>query len=616
MSTLLRYDLTTNPFPLQASPESGDSISAALTVVASNPKADPVKNPVTLKGFSIKIPVGPDASELTSNATSIKPIAPSGWTAKDPRKGSGSVEYQFIPDVGQGSVGRQGIAFVLNDIKINTQTGTVEVTIKEGSRGNPVAKLFVTKFPHGWGQVSFRVDPADIPEGDSTTLHWTGPQGATYTIEYSTPDGEVVNLPTTGQPALGNNGQYPSGGNPPLTLERTTVFTLDVTDTVEGQLYQAQLQKTVTVDRPPPVITLFMGELRLSGTSVVLTLDWETTGADTCRLSGDPHPLNTSSPDGGYRISPTAASPLLNLYTLTAHNASGQVTSQIALEWGTLAATAPVGILPTGVAASPDNTRIVAAGASTGAMPSTLTVLDPLTLEPIAKPNELSYRPYSLAYSRDASKIYVGAEDGNVYVFDVFSRQTESQVFPVGSIVQGIAVSPDGARIYASAWNPGAIYVFDANTQAPIGQPIRLPTMGNPKLPVSPLAGGIAISPDNSQLFVFFYYLGFNQSVVNVYKPTTDPKNPLLLIGSLINAGGSVAVSPDGNLVFVLQSNNTIQTFDPVTLQPVGKPFPLAYGPNAISPSPDGSRIYLIGAGMNDPVLVYVPSAVTGGTSG
>lgn len=35
--TLLNYVLTTNPFPLQASPDKGNPLNANLTVVALNP---------------------------------------------------------------------------------------------------------------------------------------------------------------------------------------------------------------------------------------------------------------------------------------------------------------------------------------------------------------------------------------------------------------------------------------------------------------------------------------------------------------------------------------------------------------------------------------------------
>jgi DNA-binding beta-propeller fold protein YncE len=616
METQLLYDLSTDPFPVQASPNTGDPGTVNLTIVGWNPNPSV---PVTLKGVSIKLLVGADATDLTNIApTAIDP--PVGWSLTSTNKGSGSVEYVFTPQSGQGTISTQRLVFAFTSITVNSEQGTTEVTVKEGSAGGNATLSFpITKFPNGWGAVNFSVSPADISKGDSTTLSWSGPQGATYTIEYSGPGGEVINIPAQGQPALGSDGQYPAMGAPPLTLDSTTVFTLNVSDTIEEQSYQAQEQKTVTVDIPPPTITLFTGELQVSGTTVILNLSWDTTNADTCSLSGDPHPLASSSPAGGYQISPTLTSPLLNLYTLTAENSSGQVSSQLAIQWGSCAASVLVGTLPTGIAASPDNTRILIAADSTGNTPSTLTALDPSTLEPLGnQPAIISCRPYSLAYSHDGSKILVGTEDGNITILNTWNLQPYNQPIPVGDrIIQGVAVSPDGARIYVTNWTGGAIIVFDAKTYAPIGQPVSLPNIGSSTLPMLPYVYGIAVSTDSSRVFVCYDYL-LTSAGVYVYESTNDPANPLQPVGSLAGVEGlptGVAVSPDGLLVFVAaQSTNTIQMFDASTLQPVGLAMPSAYGLYGIAASPDGSRIYVTGPDTNDPVSVYVPSGVTGGT--
>jgi len=70
--TLLDYVLTTNPFPLQASPDKGSPLNANLTIVASNP--DP-ETPVTVTKVSISIPIGASGSEL-SIVKPPDPIAP------------------------------------------------------------------------------------------------------------------------------------------------------------------------------------------------------------------------------------------------------------------------------------------------------------------------------------------------------------------------------------------------------------------------------------------------------------------------------------------------------------------------------------------------------------
>jgi RNA polymerase sigma factor (sigma-70 family) len=137
-------------------------------------------------------------------------------------------------------------------VQVNTQPGIVKVEVTEGSDDSPTADLYVTKFPDGWGEVSFWLNPPIIPVGGSTTLNWSGPAGATYAIEYYTPQTNVVSVPTSGQAPLSNLGQYPASGQQPLELESATTFYLTVTDTIGAKHYSAQQQRTVTVDTPPP----------------------------------------------------------------------------------------------------------------------------------------------------------------------------------------------------------------------------------------------------------------------------------------------------------------------------------------------------------------------------
>lgn len=136
-----------------------------LTVVASNPNADPDKNPVTLQGLSITIPVGPDATDPTADGTKLGPVAPDGWTLTNTKPGAGTVELVFTPQAGHGVVGRKGLAFTFNSVTVNTQPGTAQVTVKDGSAGNPTKALCVTKFPNGWGTVSLWLNLPDVPYG-------------------------------------------------------------------------------------------------------------------------------------------------------------------------------------------------------------------------------------------------------------------------------------------------------------------------------------------------------------------------------------------------------------------------------------------------------------------
>src|SRR5690242_3376747 len=88
VSAQLRYAVTTDPFPLEASPATGNPELAVLKVVGSNP--DPT-DPVTLTSVSITVPVGSDASQLTD----VKPdsvVPPEDWILHQTKLGAGIVE--------------------------------------------------------------------------------------------------------------------------------------------------------------------------------------------------------------------------------------------------------------------------------------------------------------------------------------------------------------------------------------------------------------------------------------------------------------------------------------------------------------------------------------------
>jgi hypothetical protein len=243
--TKLTYNLTTDPFPLQA------NTTATLTVVASNPAP---KTEAILVGVSITIPIGPNGSDLMA-AGALRVEAPDEkWLVED-HPAEGMIEYVFTPPSEQVIVGEQGLAFTFV-IKINMEPGTCTIKIKEGIKDKPTnsGTATVSKFPQGWGQVNFTVNPPNIKAGDKTELSWLGPEKATYTIDYFVPGTEEpVHIPAPDQKALSNDGKYPGKTDPPLTPEATTTFTLTVTMAIGTRTYAAQQQKVVTVKPRPPV---------------------------------------------------------------------------------------------------------------------------------------------------------------------------------------------------------------------------------------------------------------------------------------------------------------------------------------------------------------------------
>ena len=311
MTTLLRYGLTTEPFPLQTSPAAGPAFEAGLTVVASNPNKDPDRHPVTLQGLSIIIPVGPDADDLTATAAGIVPVAPSGWTPQDAKPAAGLMEYPFAPQPGQGVVGETGLAFVLENIATNTKPGPSQITVKEGSAGNPIEQFSVSKFPPGWGEVSFSANPLQVAYKAGSTLSWSGPAGATYSIEYVL-DEEVVTVPAQNEPALGSQGQYPAETDSPLALDQTTIFTLKVSETIDGENYETQQQQVVTVAIPAPrIIFLRASPMGLSGDETAVTVSWQTDNVSELHIDGIHNAVGAEVAQGSIQVTLRAPQLLL-----------------------------------------------------------------------------------------------------------------------------------------------------------------------------------------------------------------------------------------------------------------------------------------------------------------
>jgi hypothetical protein len=76
MNVQLDYAASTQPFPLQASPSTGNLSACVLKVTASNPAAEPDANPVTVEGVQITLPLGEGGSALTTQPADVQPVGP------------------------------------------------------------------------------------------------------------------------------------------------------------------------------------------------------------------------------------------------------------------------------------------------------------------------------------------------------------------------------------------------------------------------------------------------------------------------------------------------------------------------------------------------------------
>ncbi|MEL7426538.1 MAG: hypothetical protein AAFN81_26335, partial [Bacteroidota bacterium] len=173
--------------------------------------------------------------------------------------------------------------------------GTSTLTLTEGSKGQPTQDIPISKFPTGWGVVTFTASPSNLSAAGDVTLKWDGPAGATYAIEYfDHKTQQVVNIPKPGNPPLANKGQYPSASAPALNIDQTTIFTLIVTSVFSGQTHLIRAQQTVLVGLHPTVVS-FTGDVTGQGSDQKLQLSWKTEQADHVLASWTNHLLSPNA---------------------------------------------------------------------------------------------------------------------------------------------------------------------------------------------------------------------------------------------------------------------------------------------------------------------------------
>ncbi len=118
----------------------------------------------------------------------------------------------------------------------------------------------------------------------------------------------------------------------------------------------------------------------------------------------------------------------------------------------------------------------------------------------------------------------------------------------VGRTPTGIAVSPDGTRVYVANYNSNNISVIDTaanNVTATVD--------------VGSHPGGVAVSPDGTRVYVANE---FNHSVSVI---DTAANNVIATVTDVGSYPWGVAVSPDGTKVYVVNEDGTVSVIDKAT---------------------------------------------------
>jgi YVTN family beta-propeller protein len=178
-----------------------------------------------------------------------------------------------------------------------------------------------------------------------------------------------------------------------------------------------------------------------------------------------------------------------------------------------------------------------------------------------------------LAVSPDGQRVYVPAGVG-VAVIDTATNTVSATIPLCGGCVSGgaVAVSPDGSRVYAlTAAGTSGVAVIDTATNAV--------TAIIPLNPFNLGGSGPVVGPDGGKLYVGTY-------VIDTASETVEAMFP--------GAGGGMAVTPDGSLIYGTGGNLSegVEVIDTATNTVIATVYPVRSG-LGVAVSPDGSTVYV-----------------------
>jgi YVTN family beta-propeller protein len=335
------------------------------------------------------------------------------------------------------------------------------------------------------------------------------------------------------------------------------------------------------------------------------------------------------APDGGATIK----------MKVTAINGVQRASQTIPLAtsnpWGLVKTTINVGAFPLFVAVNPDGTRVAVANAVTGTVSliNTATnkviatipvgsqaigvVFDPTgnrfyAVDPIGNsvvavslagntvgtPTGVGPNPFLSAIgpvgTPSAGKLYVSNFGNNgtgntVSVVDIATKQvTTLTVGSDGAGPAGLAVSPDGTRLWVANSSVDTVAIVDTTT--------------NKVIKTIPLPSGavyVAFSPDGHQAYITN---GDSTNTVTVINTANYTKAGTITVGQ---KPGAIAFSPDGSVAYVTnQLDNTVSVINTATKTSI-KTIAVGKNPLGVAASPDGKYLYV--TNVLDSTVTVIP---------
>ncbi len=208
---------------------------------------------------------------------------------------------------------------------------------------------------------------------------------------------------------------------------------------------------------------------------------------------------------------------------------------------------ADIGRANEGIAVDPDRDLVYVASRSAGL----LRVIDGASLDTL-RTVDLPQQPYQVLVG-PSGVVYVTLYGGNnapgsIAVMAPGATGTPT-VLPAGISPAGLAISPDGSRLYVSSFaSPGGIRVFDLSVPT---APVELPTLGSPSW-----VDSLTVSADGGTV----YAAGYNAGAVQAIDTRTGGSRALWPTGRFPH---KIALTSSGNrAVIALQGEAAATVLD------------------------------------------------------
>jgi len=203
--------------------------------------------------------------------------------------------------------------------------------------------------------------------------------------------------------------------------------------------------------------------------------------------------------------------------------------------------------------------------------------------------------PEGIVFRSDGRRIFViNTGNNNVSMINAVSGVFMNAAIFNTTSLRGIAISPDGRRVYVSAGSE--IKVIDSNTNKILSMSTISLTVPGSGL-AFPVPNALTISPDGRELYIIDTRDGGSVLIVDIQSKTIITNISLGM--SALPIG--ISVNPDGKSIYVTdESDNTVKVIDILSALLVTPSISVGSTPGGIVFSPDGKRAYVANRGSNN----------------